>query len=80
MQGTSDQQLAPRRQSKLMDTEDAAQYIGVTTRTLEVWRCTRRYCIPYLKVGRCVRYRQSELDAWLDSCAVGGNADAGSSA
>jgi excisionase family DNA binding protein len=70
MQGTSDQQLAPGRQSKLMDTEDAAQYIGVTTRTLEVWRCTKRHAIPYIKVGRLVRYRCKDLDCWLESRTV----------
>ena len=77
MQATSDEQVVPTRRSELMDTEDAAQYIGATTRTLEVWRCTKRHCIRYLKVGRCVRYRRGDLDAFLASCVVGGNADAG---
>jgi excisionase family DNA binding protein len=71
MQGNSDQQVAPTRQSKLMDTEDAAQYIGVTTRTLEVWRCTKRHAIPYIKVGSLVRYRCKDLDCWLESRTVG---------
>lgn len=48
----------------------AAEYLGVTPRTLEVWRCTKRYSIPYVKVGRLVRYRQSALDAFLASRTV----------
>jgi excisionase family DNA binding protein len=50
---------------------DAAEYIGVTPRTLEVWRCTKRYQIPFIKVGRLVKYRKSALDAFLESRTVG---------
>lgn len=49
----------------------AAEYIGVTPRTLEVWRCTKRYQIPFIKVGRLVKYRKSALDAFLESRTVG---------
>ena len=50
---------------------DAAEYIGVTPRTLEVWRCTKRYQIPFIKVGRLVKYRKSALDAFLESRTIG---------
>jgi excisionase family DNA binding protein len=62
--------LSPRSQLELFSTEHAAAYIGVTPRTLEVWRCTRRYAIPYVKVGRLVRYRRNDLDQWLSSRTV----------
>jgi excisionase family DNA binding protein len=55
----------------LLDNNQAASYIGVTSRTLEVWRCTKRYPIPYIKVGRLVRYRRADLDAFLESRTVG---------
>ncbi|MDZ7655709.1 MAG: helix-turn-helix domain-containing protein [Sulfurimicrobium sp.] len=58
-------------QSTLLDTEAAAEYIGVAPRSLEVWRCVKRHSIPYIKVGRLVKYRQSDLDAWLESRTVG---------
>lgn len=51
----------------LLTPAEAAVYIGVTGNTLSVWRCVGRYKIPYIKVGRLVRYRQSDLDAWLES-------------
>lgn len=53
-------------QSDLLTTEQAAAYLGVKPRSLEVWRCVGRYGLPYLKVGRLVRYRQSDLDAFLE--------------
>lgn len=49
----------------------AATYLGVTPRTLEVWRCTKRHAIPYIKVGRLVKYRQADLDTWLTAQTVG---------
>lgn len=55
----------------LLNNTAAADYIGVTPRTLEVWRCTKRYTIPFIKVGRLIRYRQSALDAFLESRTVG---------
>jgi excisionase family DNA binding protein len=55
----------------LFGNEAAAAYLGVTPRTLEVWRCTKRHQIPYIKVGRLVKYRQTALDTWLAAQTVG---------
>lgn len=54
----------------LMNNEESAAYIGVAPGTLEVWRCTKRYNIPYIKVGRLVRYKKSSLDAFIESRTV----------
>ena len=56
---------------ELLNNDDSAEYLGVTPRTLEVWRCTKRYQIPFIKVGRLVRYRKSALDAFLESRTIG---------
>ena len=56
----------------LLDTIQAAAEIGVEPSTMEVWRCTKRYEIPYIKIGRMVRYRRSALLRWLESRTVGG--------
>jgi excisionase family DNA binding protein len=57
--------------SALMTPAQAAAYMGIEVATLAVWRCTGRYTLPYLKVGRLVRYRQSDLDAFLKARSVG---------
>ncbi len=49
----------------LRDEVESAQYLGVKPTTLQIWRLTKRYPLPYIKVGRLVRYRQSALDAFL---------------
>lgn len=48
-----------------MDRKTAARYLGISPNTLAVWDCTKRYDLKPLKVGRSVRYRKSELDAFL---------------
>lgn len=55
----------------LLSTPEAAAYLGVTEGTISVWRCTRRYPIPYIKIGRLVKYRKSALDAFLAQRTVG---------
>lgn len=57
--------------NRLLNNEEAAAELGVTPRTLEVWRCTKRHSIPYIKVGRLVKYRQEALDAFLLAQTVG---------
>lgn len=51
----------------LFSPAEAAAYLGVTENTLNVWRCVGRYNLPYIKVGRLVKYRKSALDAFLES-------------
>jgi len=56
-------QLHP--QSGLMSRREAASYLGVTEQTLAIWKCTGRYSLPCVKIGRLVKYRQSDLDAFI---------------
>jgi len=55
---------------ELLATPPAADYIGVEPHTLEIWRSTGRYHIPFVKVGRLVKYRRTDLDAWLASRTI----------
>jgi len=55
---------------RLLDGTQAAALLGVAPGTLEVWRTTKRYPLPYIKVGRNVRYRLSALEAFLTARTV----------
>jgi predicted DNA-binding transcriptional regulator AlpA len=55
----------------LRNEVESAQFLGVKPTTLQIWRCTKRYPLPYIKVGRLVRYRQSALDAFLTARTQG---------
>ncbi len=50
-----------------MNDVEAAKFLGVCAGTLAVWRCKGRYKVPYIKIGRKVFYKESDLRAWLDS-------------
>lgn len=45
--------------------KDASLILGVKTETLSVWRSTGRYGLPYLKIGRLIKYRVSDLAEFL---------------
>ncbi len=62
MNSTQSPQSAP--DARLAENE-AAAYLGVKPTTLQIWRSTKRYPLAYIKVGRLVRYRLSDLDAFL---------------
>ena len=50
----------------LDDTAGCAVYTGVKINTLAVWRMTNRYGLPFVKLGKVIRCRKSDLDEWID--------------
>lgn len=60
--------------AQTVDRSEAANYIGVAANTLAVWASTKRYPLPYIKVGRKVRYRLADLDAFLQRNLINGEA------
>lgn len=61
--------------SALWDDTQAAAYLSIAKNTLVAWRCTRRVDGPaFLRLGRAVRYRQQDLDAFIERCTVSGDA------
>jgi len=61
---------ATERPTDMLTTDEAAAYIGLQPTTLETWRSTKRVALPYTKLGRSVRYRRRDLDAYLDRHTV----------
>ena len=47
-------------------TKGAAIYLDLTKSTLEAWRC-RGNGPPFLKLGKAVRYRKQDLDAFIEA-------------
>lgn len=50
----------------LMDPRTTAAFLAVHVLTLADWRC-KGTGPAYLKLGAAVRYRRSDLEAWLES-------------
>ncbi len=51
----------------LYDDPEATEFLGLKRGTLAVWRSTGRYKLRFIKIGRKVRYRRSDLIAWIES-------------
>lgn len=51
----------------LLNENEAAAFLDTTIGTLQVWRSTGRYGIPFVKIGRSVRYKRADLEAWIES-------------
>ncbi|HEY9147111.1 MAG TPA: helix-turn-helix domain-containing protein [Thiobacillus sp.] len=58
--------VSGRDNGERLTTEQAAEYLGVKPSTLETWRCNKRYGLAYIKLGRLIRYRVRDLDAFLE--------------
>ena len=55
----------------LATPEEAAKLIKINASTLQNWRSTGENNIPFVKIGRSVRYRVSDLKAYVDRHVVG---------
>jgi len=54
----------------MLDQEEAARFLHVQPRTLESWR-QRRIGPRFVRYSmRCVRYREQDLQTWLDSQSI----------
>jgi excisionase family DNA binding protein len=57
---------APMKQlDKLLSPHDLADYLGVPVTTLYTWR-HRSHGPPGLRVGRHLRYRRQDVEAWVE--------------
>jgi excisionase family DNA binding protein len=61
--------MADRVLTDLLKPEEVANKTGLSLDTLAQWRSQKRG-IPYLKIGRVVRYDLAEVQAYLERCRV----------
>jgi len=52
--------------SELSDEATTTDLLKLKAGTLAVWRCTGRYDLPYVKVGRRVLYRKHDIIAFIE--------------
>ena len=55
---------------ELLTDQQTADALAVSTGTLANWRCSRLEGPPFIKLGRLVRYRKSDLEEWLTARTV----------
>lgn len=54
----------------LLTQADAARYLGTTVGTLNTWRHQGKSKLPEIRWGNRIRYRKSDLDAWIEQNLV----------
>jgi excisionase family DNA binding protein len=52
----------------LIDIAELGRLTGIKVATLRKYVAKRK--IPFVKAGRLVRFRPSEIEGWIASCAV----------
>jgi len=57
----------------LMSPRELSDYAGPAVQTLAIWR-TKDKGPRYIKTGGRIRYRLSDVDAWLEANTTGGDA------
>lgn len=55
--------------AKLMTIEDLSEHLGVPVNTLYKWR-TKGYGPAGRRVGKYVRYRPADVEAWVEAQGV----------
>jgi hypothetical protein len=60
--------------SLLLTTEDVAYELRISPVTVKMSRCSGVLlgypAPPFIKLGRCIRYRRNDLSDWLDKIAT----------
>jgi len=58
---------------QLFPGKETAQMIGVAPATLPVWRCTKRYPLKFVRVGRKIMYRLEDIQEFLAARTCNGD-------
>lgn len=57
-------------EQRLLNTEQAAEVLGIKASTLPVWRHRGDPAIPFCRIGRSVRYKLVDLHDYIESRRV----------
>lgn len=62
---TAETRLPDDRPPRLLSAQEVAEYLGVPITTIYTWR-HRSQGPPGLRVGRHLRYRRRDVEAWIE--------------
>jgi hypothetical protein len=57
-------------ENSLLTRKEAANFLGVSEITLGLWKSTKRYSLPVVKVGRLAKYRYGDLLEFVERRTV----------
>jgi hypothetical protein len=54
----------------LLTEAEVTRQLQLSPLTLREWRCLRTHSLPFVKIGKVIRCRQSDVLRLIDSCVV----------
>lgn len=51
--------------ARLLTTEEVAEQLAIAPATIVAWRCTKRVLLPFVKIGRRVRYEPAAVERFV---------------
>lgn len=54
----------------LISVKEAAEMLGIKKKTLDIWRSTQRYFIPYIKIGSSIKYDINDVITFIQKNKV----------
>jgi len=58
--------------ARLLTEKEAAKILGTSTQYLVKWRFRGQPVVQFIQIGRMIRYRQADLDAFVAARVVAG--------
>ena len=62
--------MEPQTIPTLLTESEAAEYLGISKKTLQRWRFSRRGPNYVRVAGKLIRYHQVVLDMWMDQQTI----------
>ncbi|MBU1809086.1 MAG: helix-turn-helix domain-containing protein [Candidatus Omnitrophica bacterium] len=55
-------------EQRYLSPQELSQYLGIATQTIYEWTSQKK--IPFIKLGRLVKFDVAEIDAWMKTQRV----------
>lgn len=53
-------------QKQLLNEDETAEVLSIKPQTLASWRCRGVHDLAFIKIGRSIRYRRSDIEDFLE--------------
>ncbi len=51
--------------NNFLNSNQAAELLGIKPETLAIWRYNKRYALTYIKIGSKVFYRREDIESFI---------------
>ena len=55
-----------KQECQLLTRRQASEFLGIKEATLATWAHFKRYNLPFVRIGGCIRYKKSDLEEFIE--------------